>query len=174
MLKPLIFASSLTFCSSAILAEPVDPCGGLSGSALEQCRSGQQTRQQEALDKLQERLQQQQQRQQQLDEEQRQMQVQMEQMRQQNETLRKQLDSQASAIQSAQPRESDRRKAAKLNSAELNTWKSANPWYGSDYTKTAFAMRYTKQLEQEQPDLTGRPLLDAVSAKVSEQFDTRK
>jgi TolA-binding protein len=174
MLKPLIVASSLTVCSSAIFAEPVDPCGGLSGSALEQCRSGQQTRQQEALDKLQERLQQQQQRQQQLDEEQRQMQLQMEQMRLQNETLRKQLDTQAKAIQSARPLGSDGSKAAKLNSAELDNWKSANPWYGSDYTKTAFALRYTKQLEQEQPDLRGQPLLDAISAKVSEQFDTRK
>jgi hypothetical protein len=34
-------------------------------------------------------------------------------------------------------------------------------------------MRYTKQLQQERPDLTGRALLDAVSAKVNETFDAK-
>ncbi len=53
---------------------------------------------------------------------------------------------------------------------ELKSWKSDNPWYGADYAKTAFAMRYAKQLQREQPDLVGRPFLDALSEKVSDTF----
>jgi len=42
-----------------------------------------------------------------------------------------------------------------------------------DYAKTAFAMRYAKQLQQERPDLVGRPFLDAVSDKVRDTFGAR-
>jgi hypothetical protein len=34
-------------------------------------------------------------------------------------------------------------------------------------------MRYTKQLQRERPDLSGRDLLDALSAKVNETFGAR-
>jgi hypothetical protein len=35
-------------------------------------------------------------------------------------------------------------------------------------------MLYAKQLKQDRPDLTGRALLDAVSAKISETFGVAK
>lgn len=56
---------------------------------------------------------------------------------------------------------------------ELKGWKSDNPWFGSDYAKTAFAMRYAKQLQQERPELVGRPFFDALSAKVNETFGVK-
>jgi hypothetical protein len=56
---------------------------------------------------------------------------------------------------------------------DLMSWKADNPWFGSDYARTQFATRYTKQLEQERPDLAGRELLDAVSAKVNETFGAK-
>jgi len=31
-------------------------------------------------------------------------------------------------------------------------------------------MRYAKQLQQERPDLVGRPFLDAISVKVKDTF----
>jgi hypothetical protein len=58
--------------------------------------------------------------------------------------------------------------------ADLKSWKSDNPWYGIDYAKTEFAMRYAKQLQRERPDLVGRPFLDAVSAKVMDKFGASK
>jgi len=61
-----------------------------------------------------------------------------------------------------------------VKTPELKSWKSDNPWYGTDYAKTAFAMRYAKQLHQEQPDLGGRPFLDALSAKVNHTFGASK
>jgi hypothetical protein len=56
----------------------------------------------------------------------------------------------------------------------MTSWKSDNPWYGRDFAKTQFAMRYAKQLEREQPDLVGRPFLDAISAKVQATFSAAK
>jgi hypothetical protein len=35
-------------------------------------------------------------------------------------------------------------------------------------------MRYAKQLQREQPDLVGRPFLDAVSDKVRDTFGANK
>jgi hypothetical protein len=66
--------------------------------------------------------------------------------------------------------------AAKTNAAkseDLKNWKAANPWFGSDYSKTQLAMRYMKQLQKDRPDLAGRELLDAVSTKVDETFGAR-
>jgi hypothetical protein len=54
--------------------------------------------------------------------------------------------------------------------ADLKSWKAENPWFGSDYSRTEFALRYAKQLKKDRPDLTGRPLLDALSVKVNETF----
>jgi cephalosporin hydroxylase len=57
---------------------------------------------------------------------------------------------------------------------EVKSWKTDNPWFGTDYAKTDFAMRYAKQLQRQQPDLVGRPFLDAVSEKVRDRFGADK
>lgn len=174
MIKQAFLALFLSVISGAVCAQLADPCGGLTGLALSQCRSNQQKLQEQHLEQqqrdLQQQLQQQQERQKQLNEQQRQIQTQIENMRLQNETLRKQLEEQEkSANQAAQRPTTDYSKTA-----ELKSWKSDNPWYGSDYAKTEFAMRYAKQLSQERPDLSGRAYLDAISAKVNETFRARK
>jgi len=154
----------LLFClcvfSKTMYGEPTDPCAQMAGAALNQCRSDQQALRQQQLER---QLQQQEQRQNQLDQQQRDVQQQLESMRLQNEALRKELRETAS--QPAQPAATDYPK-----SAELKNWKADNPWFGSDYARTQFAMRYARQLQQERPDLTGRALLDALSTKVNEQF----
>jgi hypothetical protein len=53
---------------------------------------------------------------------------------------------------------------------EFRTWLAANPWFGQDEQRTEYARAYAKQLMKEQPALSGRPLLDAVSRKVAEKF----
>ena len=172
--KRIDLALLLALSSAAALSEPLDPCAALTGSSLDQCRASQQAHQQEKLDTLQERLQQQQQRQQELDEQQRQIQQQMQQMRLENENLRKQLESQPAASERVQTLAPNNPKSVAAKTAELRQWKAENPWYGSDYAKTEFASRYAKQLERERPDLVGRPLLDAISLKVTEAFGTQK
>jgi hypothetical protein len=97
------------------------------------------------------------------------MQQQLENMRLQNELLQKQLQQDKSVNLPVRASATDYSRAA-----EVKSWKSENPWYGRDYAKTQFAMRYAKQLQQEQPDLVGRPFLDAVSAKVSDTFVGKK
>lgn len=77
------------------------------------------------------------------------------------EILSKQLEHEKSANQPVQR-------------LELKSWKADNPWFGSDYSRTQFAMRYAKQLQQERPDLAGRPFLDAISAKVTDKFGASK
>lgn len=154
----------LAVSSAAIHAEQTDPCAGLEGSAQTQCRLNQQTLRQQ---QLQEQLQQQQERQNELDKQQREVQQQLESMRLQNETLRKQLERETAA----QPARGTTMDASK--NPEVKSWREENPWFGSDYSKTSFAMRYAKQLQQERPDLTGRALLDALSAKVSETFGAK-
>jgi septal ring factor EnvC (AmiA/AmiB activator) len=154
--------------SGAICAEQTDTCAGLEGSALTQCRSYQQTLKQQ--ERLEQQLQQQEDRQNQLDKQQREVQQQLESMRLQNEILRKQLERET-ASQTARPVATNSTDASK--SQDLKSWKADNPWYGSDYAKTQFATRYIKQLQQERPDLAGRELLDALSAKVDETFGAR-
>ena len=158
----------LSACSGAIFAEQTDTCAGLDGAGLTQCRSNQETlRQQERLE---ERLQQQQERQNQLDQQQREVQQQLESMRLQNEKLRKQLELEI-ANQSARPVAT--KSTDDSRSQDVKSWKSDNSWFGSDYAKTQFAMRYAKQLQEERPDLTGRPFLDAISTKVEETFGAK-
>jgi hypothetical protein len=168
-----MLAFSLAALPAAICAQQADPCAGLAGSALGQCRGDQQKNQQSQLEQQlkqqQELLRQQQERQNQLAEQQRQMQQQFENMRLQNELLQKQLDHDRSATQAVKASATDYSK-----SPEIKSWKSDNPWYGTDYAKTQFAMRYAKQLQQEQPDLVGRPFLDAVSEKVRGTFGASK
>jgi hypothetical protein len=139
------------------------------GLAVDQCRGNQQKLQQQQLEREQQQIQQQQERQNQLAEQQREMQQQLENMRLQNENLRKQLEQERSANQPAHPPATDSSKGQ-----ELKSWRSDNPWFGSDYAKTQFALRYAKQLQHEQPDLVGRPFLDAISAKVRDTFGASK
>jgi hypothetical protein len=97
-------------------------------------------------------------------------------MRLENENLRKQVERQA-ASQPARPVATNSMDSAKgldaSKSMDLKNWRAENPWFGSDYPKTQFAMRYIKQLQKERPDLAGRELLDALSAKVNETFGAR-
>ena len=168
-MKSYVLAFSLAALPAAICAQQADPCAGLVGIALGQCRGDQQKLQQQQLAQQQEQLRQQQERQNQLAEQQRQMQQQLEDMRLQNELLQKRLEHEKSANQPVQRSVTDYSKPA-----EVRSWRADNPWYGSDYTKTAFAMRYAKQLQREQPDLVGRPFLDAVSDKVRDTFGAGK
>lgn len=172
-MKSYLLALSVAACPAVIFAQQVDPCAGLAGSALVQCRGDQQKVQQQQLEQQlaqqQKQLQQQQQQQSELAEQQHQMQLQMENMRLQNELLQKQLENDRSVIQTVRTSATDKSK-----NQDLRTWKSENPWYGRDYAKTEYAMRYAKQLQREQPDLVGRPFLDAVSAKVGDAFGTRR
>jgi TolA-binding protein len=169
-MKRYLAAFPLAVCFATTYAQPADPCAGLAGAALGQCQGNQQKLLRQQLDQQQQQIQTQQERQNQLDQQQRQIQTQLETMRQQNENLRNQLDREKSANQSAQPPAADNAKSAALKSLEVRGWKSDNPWYGTDYAKTQFAMRYAKQLQQERPDLAGRPFLDAISAKVRDTF----
>jgi TolA-binding protein len=163
-MKSYVLAFCLGAFPATILAQQADPCAGLAGSALAQCRGDQQKLQQQQLERQQEQLQQQQERQNQLAEQQRQIQQQLEGMRLQNELLLKQLAQEKSANQPV------RVAADYSKNTELKSWKSDNPWFGADYAKTEFAMRYAKQLQRERPDLAGRPFLDAVSEKVRDTF----
>ena len=164
-MKLYLLAASLALFPVLIYAQQADPCVGVATSALDRCRGDQQKLQQQQLQQQQEQLQQQQQRQNELAEQQRQLQQQLETMRLQNELLQKQLEQETSATRAVQLSVTDYSKTPAVSS-----WKSDNPWFGVDYPKTAFAMRYAKQLQRERPDLVGRPFLDAVSAKVSDTF----
>jgi hypothetical protein len=164
----LAFPLAVFFVTS--YAQQADPCAGLAGAALGQCQGNQQKLLRQQLDQQQKQIQTQQERQNQLDQQQRQIQQQLENMRLQSEILRNQLDHEKPANQSSQPPATDYSKTPELKAAELRSWKSENSWYGSDYPKTQFAMRYAKQLQQERPDLVGRPFLDAISAKVRDTF----
>lgn len=151
--------------SGALSAGPTDPCAALEGAGLAQCRSNQETLRQQA--RLEQRLREQEDRQIQLDKQQRDVQQQLDSMRLQNESLRQQLQREL-ATQPSRPAARD--SADPERSREIASWKTDNPWFGSNYAKTQFAMRYARQLERERPDLTGRPLLDALSTKVVETF----
>lgn len=54
--------------------------------------------------------------------------------------------------------------------AVMRSWRADNPWFDVDKPRIAFAVLYAKQLRQEQPNLLGRPFLDAISSRVSEVF----
>ena len=49
-------------------------------------------------------------------------------------------------------------------------WQSENRWFGEDHARTEFALLYAKDLHQQQPELSGRPFLNALSARVREVF----
>jgi hypothetical protein len=192
-MKSYLLVFSLAAFPATICAQQADPCAGLADYALSQCRGDQQKlQQQQQLERQQEQLHQQQERQNQLAEQQQQMQLQLENMRLQNELLQKQLEHEKSGSQLENMRlqnellqkqleheklasQSVQRPAVDYSkTAEVKSWKSDNPWFGTDYPKTEFAMRYAKQLQQQRPDLVGRPFLDAVSARVEEKFVANK
>lgn len=187
----------LGFClavfSTTIRAQEADPCAELVGVALGQCQDTQQKLQRQQLAQLQQQLAQQQQ---QLAQQQAQLAQQQQQLMRQQQLLEQQLQQQRDAqsrLTEQQPqspaqlegmqhqidnlnKQLERQKTANqpIQRQDLRSWKADNPWFGSDYAKTQFAMRYVKQLQQERPDLTGRPFLDAVSAKVSDQFGSTR
>jgi TolA-binding protein len=131
-MKSYLLALSLAAFPATIFAQQADPCAGLAGFALGQCRGDQQKLQQQQMEHQQQELQQQQERQNQLAEQQRQMQQQLENMRLQNELLQKQLEHEKSANQPVQRSVADYSKTA-----EVKSWKSDNPWFGTDYAKTS-------------------------------------
>ncbi len=167
-MKSACLVLCLAVFSGGIRAEQTDACAGLEGAGLTQCRSNQQTLL--LQERLEQQLQQQQERQNQLDKQQREVQQQLESMRLQNESLRKQLEREM-ANPPARPGAKDSKDSSK--NPELKNWKADNPWFGSDFPRTQFAMRYIKQLQQDRPDLGGRELLDALSTKVNETFGTQ-
>jgi septal ring factor EnvC (AmiA/AmiB activator) len=160
MFKRACLLLCLCGLSKTMYGEPADPCAQMAGSALGQCRNDQQALRQQLLER---QLTQQEQRQNQLDQQQRDVQQQLESLRLQNEDLRKQLRETAGHL--VQPAAADNPK-----SVEVQKWTAENRWFGSDYPRTEFAMRYAKQLAKEKPDLTRQALLDAVSTKVNETF----
>jgi TolA-binding protein len=193
-MKRYVLAFCLAVFSAAIGAQPADPCAGLVGSALGPCQGNQQKLQQQQLEQQQQelakqqkqlalqqqqlaqqqqqlaqqqqQLQQQQERQNQLNDQQRR---QLETMQHQNELLGEQLAHEKSPNPTApSPASDDSRRQ------EAQSWKAENPWYGSNYARTQFAMRYANQLQKERPDLVGRPFLDAISAKVKDTFGATK
>ncbi|TLY75421.1 MAG: hypothetical protein E6K43_05285 [Gammaproteobacteria bacterium] len=54
------------------------------------------------------------------------------------------------------------------------SWRAENRWFGADRARTEYALLYAKDLRLEQPDLTGRPFLNALSARVREIFASGK
>src|ERR1700727_640569 len=160
------------FVSAPIGAEAADPCAGWAGSVLAQCQGTQQKlqRQQLAQQQRQLALQQQQlaQQQQQLAQQQQQLMRQQQDLQQQLQQQRdgqnqlnaqqpqnqKQLDGMQHQIENL-TKQLAREKTANqpVQRQDFTSWKADNPWYGSDYPKTRFAMRYIKELQREQPDL---------------------
>jgi len=184
-MKSYLLRICLAAFSAPICAQQPDPCVGLAGVALAQCQNNQQKlqqqqleqqqqqleRQRQKLEQQQQELQHEQERQNQLTEQQREFQQQLESMQHQNELLRKQLEQGKSANQ---PAPAPAPATVYSRSGELKSWKADNPWFGSDYARTQFAVRYAKQLQLERPDLVGRPFLDAISAKVKDTFGASK
>jgi hypothetical protein len=88
--------------------------------------------------------------------------AQVENLRLHSELLREQL---ARAQSSALPSASDL--AATPGFAG---WQAENAWFGADRARTEYALLYAKDLRQSQPELNGRPFLNAVAARVREVF----
>jgi TolA-binding protein len=170
--KRYLPAICLAAFSGTLGAQQADPCSALAGAALVECQLGQQKLQQQQLSQQQQQLTQ---LQQQLAQQQQQLGQQQEQLKRQQEQLaQQQLQI---AQRPAQPATQPAALAATENAKrdeQLKSWRAQNPWYGSDYPRTQLAMRYARQLQQERPDLAGRPFLDAVSAKVKDTFGAGK
>lgn len=174
LLKQMLVFLCLVIAGGAAYAQETDTCAALDGAASTRCRNEQQTMRMQQ--RLEQQLQQQQDRQSQLDKQQREVQQQLEDLRLQNESLRKRLEREEAA-QAARPVAANSADSSKLQDVSKNldvkNWRADNPWFGSDYPRTQFAMHYIKQLQQERPDLNGRDLLDALSTKVNETFGAK-
>jgi len=91
--------------------------------------------------------------------------AQAENLRLHNELLRHEL----AQVQAAAP------SAAELAATPgFASWQTENRWFGSDHARTEYALLYAKDLRHEQPDLSGRPFLNALSARVREVFAPQK
>jgi DNA repair exonuclease SbcCD ATPase subunit len=192
-MKWYVLGLCLAAFSATIVAQEADPCAGLVGVALGQCQDNQQKLQRQQLAQHQQQLAQQQQ---QLAQQQQQLAQQQQQLMRQQQELQQQLQQQRDGqnqLNAQQPqnqkqldgmqhqienltKQLEREKSANqpVQRQDFTSWKTDNAWYGSDYAKTRFAMHYIKQLQREQPDLAGRQFLDAVSAKVSDQFGSSR
>lgn len=94
----------------------------------------------------------------------------LENLRLENELLRQRLEKERSVSQGSQSATG----ADLLADPALGEWHTLNKWFGSDRPRTEFAMLYAKQLRAEEPELSSRAFLDAVSLKVSEVFGATK
>ena len=192
-MKWYVLVPCLAAFSATIVAQQADPCAGLVGVALGQCQDAQQKLQRQQLAQQQQQLAQQQQQlaqqQQQLAQQQQQLMRQQQELQQQLQQQRdgqnqvnaqqpqnqKQLDGMQHQIENLTKQLAREKTASQpVQRQDFTSWKTDNPWYGSDYAKTRFAMRYIKELQRERPDLAGRPFLDAVSSKVSDQFGSSR
>lgn len=147
---PLIFFAATVSAQQNIrpdgmggwVVEDTGGCNGLFGASRGICIAKQQQAQQQQA-QLQQLIQLQQ----------------IENQRLQNELLRRQVEPQSSSGQ-----------VDYSTTPEFRSWQAANPWFGTDRSKTEFAILYAKQLRQEHPNLVARAFFDDVSAKVAEVF----
>ena len=89
--------------------------------------------------------------------------AQVENLRLHNELLRYELAS-------AQPAGASPSSTELARTPGFDTWQSENRWFGSDHARTEYALLYAKDLRLEQPELSGRPFLNALSARVKDVF----
>ena len=82
-----------------------------------------------------------------------------------NELLRREL-AQPRSPSSASPTSTDEFPSI----PGFASWHTENRWFGADRARTEYVLLYAKDLHLEQPDLAGRPFLNALSARVKEIF----
>ena len=86
-----------------------------------------------------------------------------------NELLRREL------AQTLSPSAASPTSAADLASIPgFAGWRAENRWFGADRARTEYVLLYAKDLHLEQPDLAGRPFLNALSARIKEIFASSK
>jgi hypothetical protein len=85
-----------------------------------------------------------------------------------NELLRREL------AKTPSPAASPTSRADLASIAGFDSWRAENRWFGADRARTEYALLYAKDLHLEQPELAGRPFLNAVSARVKEIFASSK
>jgi hypothetical protein len=90
----------------------------------------------------------------------------------QNERLRSELLRRELAQTPAAAATND--SAAFASIPDFSGWHAANRWFGADRARTEYALLYARDLRLQQPNLTGRPFLNALSARVKEIFASGK
>lgn len=85
--------------------------------------------------------------------------------------LRDRLDDQTAALREAKaaPKAPEPPKEDPV----FTEWKAANPWYGTDRRKTAFATGVAEELRANGETVLGRAFLDRVAEEVEKQFGGR-